>query len=457
MDNNLPPGLGYDDFDNLMRRHGFYDFEYEPVEGNPEVIGQIWDTGFPPAGSRTAIDSFFSHFGDTTFRKLLRYLFDRRQLTFEELNKFCSNINILNQHLAYMTEKRIVIQEGNFWKVAPRYNQINDIGKTLEWYIAEWFMLTLNVPARYGVKIKGIADGGDLDVVAFVGEKRLFIESKSGHPNYIEERHLDLFLRRIADFKPTTALLLIDTDMDINKQLEMIRTTYAKSDIVGHRNLRGKGLDLGSIFVRNTKKGIDKSLQAVLRITSADDFYDRPLLTVTQQYIQRVNGIIDGLDKFDSLVMKLVCEQAITLNSNLLNSDALFEHPTSQTLSQEEVFESLEVLDGKGYIDIIPFAVRESCTFWITPAGFEKFASIFIEGYELLINQVLELIVVQDVDDNKTLRAKTNAEQQTVNFILKNLELRGAIDIRESGSTDNSGLAIKVHNVSTEMRRKFRQ
>ena len=86
---------------------------------------------------------------------------------------------------------------------------MSGIGPTLEWYIGEWFRFWLQVPARHGVTVKGLADGGDLDVVAFVGERPILVEGKSGNPVYITKAQIELFLCRMADFNPAIALLLI--------------------------------------------------------------------------------------------------------------------------------------------------------------------------------------------------------------------------------------------------------
>jgi tetratricopeptide (TPR) repeat protein len=166
------------------------------------------------------------------------------------------------------------------FRKSPQYQHVEGIGKTLEWYVAEWFRLSLRAPARHGVHIPGIADGGDLDVVAFVNGLKIFIECKSGNPANITESQLELFLRRTADFHPNIALLLIDTDQKVVKQEEMLHKVYLHSEIVGPESSIGGRWITNCIHVRNIEKSIDNSLRATLQSHTSNSNVDRPLLRI---------------------------------------------------------------------------------------------------------------------------------------------------------------------------------
>ena len=262
-----------DGFDLMLRRQGWSDFEYRPPYLDPQVIRLRW-TNPPNTIKKYSPQAFYHRFGDNTFRKLLRAIFFSPR-TFEKLKGLCEEQK-LNEHLAFMSEQEIVEQEGGNWRKSPRYAHVQDISKTLEWYIAEWFRYELKAPARHGVHIEGIGDGGDLDDVAFVDGARIMIECKSGDPANITEAHLELFLRRAAAFNPDVALLLIDTDQEIQKQLEMLKKVYLKSDHIGPKSPRQ--WNTGCVHVRNIKKSIDRSLRETLRTRSANNYDNRPLI-----------------------------------------------------------------------------------------------------------------------------------------------------------------------------------
>lgn len=264
-----------DEFDLMLHRHGWNSFTCKSPYNDPEVIRQRWPA--PPNTNKSYTDqAFFKHFGDNTFRKLLRAIFSRPR-THEELERSYGRKK-LPDYLSFLIEQGIVIQEeSNLFRKSPQYRNIEGIGKTLEWYVAEWFRLSLKAPARHGVHIPGIGDGGDLDVVAFVNGLKIYIECKSGNPANITEVHLELFLRRTAAFHPDIALLLIDTDQKVEKQSKMLNKVCLQK-FVELNSSRGRRLNIRCVHVRNIDKSIDKSLRDTLHSHCAYDDDDRPLV-----------------------------------------------------------------------------------------------------------------------------------------------------------------------------------
>lgn len=184
-----------------------------------------------------------------------------------------------------MAQRKIAALLGASWCVSPRYEDIRGIGKTLEWYVAEWFRLTLQAAARHSVHIPEIADGGDLDVIAFLNGQKIFVECKSGNPANISESHLKLFLCRAADFNPAIALLLLDTENKIDKQIEMLKKVYAESDLIQSQSFRLERWDAGCVHVRNTHKSIANALRSVLRSHSSHNYDDRPLVGLSSAQV----------------------------------------------------------------------------------------------------------------------------------------------------------------------------
>jgi hypothetical protein len=270
-----------DDFDLRLQRLGWHGFSYKSVYNDPEVIKQHW-THSPQTNKAYGPQGFFTRFGDTTFRKLLRTIYSRPR-SLEELENIWS-LKLLIDHLLYMEEQEIVICENGLWSKSPQYAHLHDTSRTLEWYIAEWFRSELKAPARHGVTIPEVGDGGDLDDIAFVADKPIMVECKSGDPANITEKHLEMFLLRVADFNPVIALFLIDTESKIDKQIEMIRKVYLNSSLVGPSS--SKQLNLGCIQVRNVNKSIEKSLRATLHSNSTNSNHGRPLIGLTTQSAQ---------------------------------------------------------------------------------------------------------------------------------------------------------------------------
>ncbi len=268
-----------DDFDDKMKSRGYSRevFKTKPVYGDPNVIQQYWLDPSAEDQKTYGPQAFFNYFDNNTFRKLLSMIFSSTSIEEDELKKSCSNEKKLYEYLTFMRMQDIAVEENKIWRKSSRYHNFSNIAITLEWYVAEWFRLA-NAPARHGVVIKEIMGGIELDVVAFVDEKLVMVECKSGNPKNITEKQLKLFLRWVADFKPTIALLLIATENKIDKQIELLKKVYLEgSDIIGSRG-SGQWDITRVVHVINTRRGIAKSLEDVLGSYSLhkDDY--RPLV-----------------------------------------------------------------------------------------------------------------------------------------------------------------------------------
>jgi hypothetical protein len=256
---------GPDIFELMLRRQGWHLLRTRPLANDPKVIQLRRRTA--PDGTEHHQHAFFDAFGDNTFRKLLRHIFFHRRCAYDELRRICTNEQKLDKYLTFMLDTGLATREGDLWCKGSAYKRIDNLGPTLEWYVAEWFRSWLQVPARHGVAVKGAADGGDLDVVAFVDSIRVMIECKSGSPAQVTETDLRLFLRRAADFNPEIAVLLIDTESRIDVLVEMLNRIRSGGDPITAQD-EHKSLYWGArhVYVINTRVSIADSLSAVLRL-----------------------------------------------------------------------------------------------------------------------------------------------------------------------------------------------
>lgn len=257
-----------DQFEIMLRRQGWQLIQHRPVYTDPKVIRlhhlHHLHNGNEPRETDT---TFYDAFGDNTFRKLLRHIFFHKRCTHEDLKRICSSEQKLTKYLDFMLEHALIVQADDCWEKSPTYRHIDNIGPTLEWYVAEWFRTWLEVPARHSVIIKDVADGGDLDVVAFVDGIRVMVECKSGSPSQITEADMKLFLRRAADFNPEIAILLIDTDSRIDQLVEMLNRFRVGSDpIIPQDDHKSVYWGARHIYVINARSSIADSLSAVLRL-----------------------------------------------------------------------------------------------------------------------------------------------------------------------------------------------
>lgn len=266
MDELIHAALFPDDFDIQFRRQGWLSFDYvRPEMVDPQRLSQRWVNSMSKTYSPYA---FFELFGQSTFRKLLGHIYTHSPCPLSDLEGICSNITTLGQHLEFMRDQELAEETEGMWRKAARYQRVDNIGRTLEWYVAEWFKMALAVPARYGVHVDELAEGGDLDVVAFVNGLRVWVECKSGHD--ITDEHLRLFLRRAREFSPDIAILLIDTGASIAAQVERLNGADDHGDPLESQD-KSIALYWGkrNVYVVNARKSIAHSLAAVLRLYHA--------------------------------------------------------------------------------------------------------------------------------------------------------------------------------------------
>jgi hypothetical protein len=439
-----------DDFDRLMQLQGWarQDFSYEATENNHNVIGQIREASIAADWSRLSSDAFFFHFEDTTFRKLLRYILSRRQCSRTDLLKLCSNGTVLDQHLSYMLEKCIVVSDNDLWKVSPRYEHIPDLGKTLEWYVAEWFYIRLKVPTRYRVHIKGLANGGDLDVVAFPTEKPVIVECKTSRPDTIENEELHLFLQRIAYFKPLKALLLVDTENKIDSLSDRLRKIYVTSEIVGPFSSTGIKIDLDSVNVSNTRRGLHSALSSVLDNSKSD--CDKPFVGMSLLDTHKIAGIVPGLNKNDSQVLKLICEKAIKTENSWINLALLNERAETLNIPQDSLTEAIDVLEKRKYIK------RHSSEYIeILIDGFEEYAKIYIDDYQSTKSEIASSIISGRVtpDFSRQLALSWDRPLMLIEHILDYFDKKELIRLARFVARDST---ISITNISPLLKRAIR-
>ncbi len=438
-----------DDFDRLMQLQGWTrsDFDYEPVWGNHNVIGQVGESSNVSFESRTSPNAFFFHFEDTRFRKLLRYIFFHRQAFYDDLLKICSNSTILDQHLLYMVEMGIVVHNNDLWEVAPSHEHIPDLGKTLEWYVAEWFYIYLQVPARYGVHIKGLATGGDLDVVAFTAAKPVMVECKTSRPEAIGDEELHLFLQRAAYFKPLKALLLVDTDSKIDSLSDKLRRIYVTSEIIGPFSSVTVDLDLNSVNISNTRKGLHMALSSVLDNSKSD--FDKPLADMSLLDAYKIAGIIPGLNKSDSQVLKMACEIAIETDNSRVIYTQLLERAEQSNALQDSVDEAIDILRKKGYIKRRFLALVE-----VLIDGFEEYAKVYVANYSQIKKDVASYIINNELTPyfNKSLASSLNCPLMLIDHVLEYFDNKELIKL-----AGFNGGSISITNVSPSLRRAVRE
>ncbi|HWE25476.1 MAG TPA: hypothetical protein VG496_16170 [Myxococcales bacterium] len=92
-------------------------------------------------------------------------------------------------------------------------------GPTLEWYVARELRQRLGCDVATGVKFRARGLGGDLDVVAAVENKLVYVELKSSPPKHLTPEEVGSFFARVRRLRPDVAVFAMDTSLRLSDRV----------------------------------------------------------------------------------------------------------------------------------------------------------------------------------------------------------------------------------------------
>ncbi len=198
--------------ENLLARRGF---RYAGRGDEVRIIR-------PQVANNQMAVKYHELLGHYTFRKILRLIVAKRDPVHnEEILSMCSE-PALGQFREFLLNSGIVgISEDNSWSLKVK---ADSFGYTLEWYVSELLSRKLGAIGGWNVKIEGLLAGGDFDVLAFVDSVLIYVECKAKRPEEINDSEVRNFLQRSQDLAPELAVMLIDTDSELDTLLDKFNT-----------------------------------------------------------------------------------------------------------------------------------------------------------------------------------------------------------------------------------------
>ncbi len=265
--------LGYDQLETTLRRRG-----HLPIER-----GIITDTLVPFEAGYNELpwdrQRYLDLFGKASFRKVVRKLIAGRNqpVPIAQLQAIAGiaaedYINLLG--LLGVAER--------LTDSVRLSSHVDNIGPTLEWYVAQICRRELHGSAEWSVKLEGLPTGGDYDVLAWLDPLLMYVETKSAAPAEVTESQLKNFLQRTEELAPDLAVLLVDTSDDLadlrERLLQAMLPVMRKASRIEDPNLRPDrpfirsqedfpGISFGyrRIYVTNSKPAILTQLRRCLQ------------------------------------------------------------------------------------------------------------------------------------------------------------------------------------------------
>jgi hypothetical protein len=161
---------------------------------------------------------------------------------------------------------------------------------------------------------------------------------------------------------------------------------------------------------------------------------------------------LPGLKETDNLVFGVLGRRYMQENNKLLWSEPIYEELRALDLIDDEINESLGILEGRGYIKL-EREIGGDCEF----AAIELYTSALdlffrqeLSDYERLIITIASKIVNENVTTNDVLQNDTGIQPAVVDHVLDLFEIRGFVELAKTMG------ATYIESVSPELKRMLR-
>lgn len=182
---------------------------------------------------------------------------------------------------------------------------------------------------------------------------------------------------------------------------------------------------------------------------------DKPPLGTAPAYVSTIIDVIPDLTKVDCLVLKLSCEEADRRGHEMVTADTALEKARSLDISDTECFESLQILESRGYVSIrhVHDSQRLFAGLKVTPFGYEQYAKVYVDGYDSIIESVGLQILNLERRNSREISSALDKPIMLINHIIHSFERCGWVKLIKV-STGDHNLHI-FNNISPELKRRF--
>lgn len=196
---------------------------------------------------------------------------------------------------------------------------------------------------------------------------------------------------------------------------------------------------------QNYEENFTRILNSILGVL------DKPALGQAPSYATSKVNEIQGLHKIDTIIFTQACQSVLLKGERSVNLSEIYNDLKAQEISDEDILESLEVLDSKGYIKATKVLGGSIPFFTISTFGFDQFARANIDNYEEKTNDICIKLINHSLKNNVDVVDMTKYPLALVNHVFDLLENKGLINMVKA----LGGLYI-VTNISPEFKRMFR-
>lgn len=190
----------------------------------------------------------------------------------------------------------------------------------------------------------------------------------------------------------------------------------------------------------------EQSLQRIL--SAIFDVNDKPAIGKPPARFAGAAPLISGLTRVDEWVLRVIVKVQIDEDAGLVSWDKLHVDPTLQDVPQQELVDSLNILEQHSYVKIGRVLGAPLSHVILTDYGFQEFAQANVEDYQDVVNKIAALLVNENMRINIEIAKHINKPRAFVDFVLNLLENNGHIKVSKY-----MGGQCNVWDVSASLRR----
>jgi hypothetical protein len=186
--------------------------------------------------------------------------------------------------------------------------------------------------------------------------------------------------------------------------------------------------------------------------------YEKPPLGPAPAYVQAKERLLPNLNKADTLVFKSICEIYLETGNENVTRQETIDRCATLAIHQEEVDESLAILDSQGYFER-PFKLSEYARgcgriqiIRISTYGFNEYAREWLPNYEKLVRDIGFCICNEGLEDATVIEQRFQQPKSLIGRILDTLEDSGFIK-----QIKPLGVAARIFRVEPQLKRWLQQ
>lgn len=193
-----------------------------------------------------------------------------------------------------------------------------------------------------------------------------------------------------------------------------------------------------------------ESLQRIL--SAIFDVSDKPTIGNTPARFGGAAPLILGLSRVDDLALRVIASLVVDEDLGLVEWDRLRTEASLQHVPQQELLDSLEILEQHYFIKIGRVLGAPLSHAVLTDFGFQQYAEAYVDDYQDVVNQIAALLVNENVRQNDVLAGRVKKPVPFVDFVLNLMEGNNHIKVSKS-----IGGPSHVWEVSASLRRALQQ